>query len=174
MQNVSEMAERMSNLYRLFTIAKYELDKYGIDMKNISHSVNCVRGLAKENYGVTKVLERMVDYDNFVSYIQSYKKEVEARKDELDKLNQEINYYKGFLEPYRIKSDIMNKLERMDFSINELKILFNTLIEISRENNKRQDEIKKEFFDDLKNYYKVIGSRNERDRLQNELKSRYA
>src|SRR5215211_5210421 len=65
----------------------------------------------------------------------------------------------------------MDKLERIGFSINELKILFNTLIEISRENNKRQDEIKKEFFDDLKNYYKVIESRNERDRLQNELKN---
>jgi hypothetical protein len=49
--------------------------------------VNCVRGIAKENYDVTNVLEKMGDYDNFVYYIQYYKKEVEAKKAELNKLN---------------------------------------------------------------------------------------
>jgi hypothetical protein len=34
MQNLSEMVEKMSNHYRLFTIAKYKLDKYGINMEN--------------------------------------------------------------------------------------------------------------------------------------------
>ena len=89
MQNLSEMVEIMSNHYRLFTIAKYKLDKYGISMENLNEFVNCVRGIAKENYDVTNVLEKMGDYDNFVYYIQYYKKEVEANKAELDKLNQE-------------------------------------------------------------------------------------
>ena len=44
-------------------------------------------------------------------------------------------------------------------------------MEIGRENNtenKTFEQIKKEFFDDLKNYVEILGSRNERDRLKNE------
>jgi hypothetical protein len=35
-------------------------------MENINEFVNCVRGIANENYDVTNVLEKMRDYDNFV------------------------------------------------------------------------------------------------------------
>jgi uncharacterized protein YktA (UPF0223 family) len=59
----------------------------------------------------------------------------------------------------------------MDFGINELRVLFNTLNEIGRENNKNIDEIKKEFFDDLKNYHEIVRSRKKRDRLQSEIKN---
>ena len=38
------------------------------------------------------------------------------------------------------------------------------------ENNQNFDEIIKKFFDDVKNYEEVIGSRKEIDRLKNELK----
>ena len=64
-------------------------------------------------------------------------------------------------------------LERMGFGINELRILYNTLMEIGYENNignKTFKKIEKEFFDDLKNYGEVLSSRNEKERLQNEIK----
>ena len=48
-------------------------------------------------------------------------------------------------------------------------------MEIGRENytynNKTLEQIKKEFFDDLKSYEEILGSRNERDRLQSEIKN---
>ena len=107
-QRLSEIANKLSKSYRLFSIAKYKLNRYGISMENLDQFVNCVVGIAKENYDVTNVLKKMRDYDNFVSYIQYYKKQVEARKAEFEKMNQEINYYKDLLEPYRKKSDIMD------------------------------------------------------------------
>jgi hypothetical protein len=61
----------------------------------------------------------------------------------------------------------------MGFGIKELKILYDTLMEIGRENNtenKTFEQIKTEFFDDLKNYDEIIGSRKKKDRLQNEIK----
>ncbi len=127
-------------------MTKYELDKYEISMENLNQFVNCVVGIAKENYDVTKVLEKIGDYDNLVYYLQLYKNEVEAKKNELDKLNQDINYNKDLLDSYRIKLCIIEEMERMDFGINELRILFNTLNEIGRENNKSLAEIKKRFF----------------------------
>jgi hypothetical protein len=62
----------------------------------------------------------------------------------------------------------------MGFGINDLRNLYDTLMEIGRENNtenKTFEQIKKEFFDDLKNYGEILGSRNERDRLKNEIKN---
>ena len=45
------------------------------------------------------------------------------------------------------------------------------LNEIGRENDYTFDEIRNEFFDDVKNYEEVIGSRKEKERLKNELKT---
>lgn len=64
----------------------------------------------------------------------------------MNQLNHDINYSKDLLDSYRIKLDIIEKLERMNFGINELRILFDTLNEIGRENNKSLDEIKKRIF----------------------------
>lgn len=48
-------------------------------------------------------------------------------------------------------------------------------MEIGRENNninnKTFEQVKNEFFHDLKSYEEILGSRNERDRLQRELKN---
>jgi hypothetical protein len=47
----------------------------------------------------------------------------------------------------------------MGFGINDLRVLYDTLIEISKE------KIIKEVFEDLKSYEKVIGSRNKRESI---------
>ena len=89
-------------------------------------------------------------------------------------MNHDINYSKGSLDSYRIKLDVIEELERMGFGINELRMLNDTLMEIGRENNtnnKTFEQIKKEFFNDFKNYDEVLRSRNERDRLQSEIKN---
>src|SRR5688500_16511925 len=62
----------------------------------------------------------------------------------------------------------------MGFGINELRIIYDALMEVGRENNinnKTFEQIKKGFFDDLTNYVEILGSRNERDRLKNEIKN---
>ena len=87
-QRLSGIAKKLSNHYRLFTMTKYRLDQYGISMENLDQFVDCIKGIAKENYDVTRVLELIRDYDNLVYYIDLYKKEVEAKKDELNLLNQ--------------------------------------------------------------------------------------
>jgi DNA repair protein SbcC/Rad50 len=175
-QRLSAVAKKLSKHYRLFSIIKYKLDQYGISMENLNQFVNCVVGISKKNYDVTKVLELIGDYDNLLYYTQLYKKEVEAKKEELNHLNQEINYSKDLLDSYRIKLEIIEKLETMGFGIKELKILYDTLMEIGRENinninNKTFEQIKKEFFDDLKNYDEILRSRNKKDRLQQEIKN---
>ena len=74
----------MTSHYRLFTTVKYKLGQYGISIENLDQFVNCVVGIAKENYNVTNVLEKMRDYDNLVYYIQYYSKEVETKKESIE------------------------------------------------------------------------------------------
>ena len=100
-----------------------------------------------------------------------YNEEVKLKKDELDKLNQDIDRQQTILTYYKIKSDFINELEMRGFGIKEFRTLINMLNEIGLENNQNFDEIRKEFFDDVENYEEVIGSRNEINRLKNELKS---
>ena len=56
------------------------------------------------------------------------------------------------------------------FGIIEFRTLINILNEIGIEKNQNFDVTIKKFFDDVKNYVEVIGSRIEIDRLKNELK----
>ena len=58
----------------------------------------------------------------------------------------------------------------MGFNIPKLRDLHNLLNEIGRENDFTVDQIIDKFFDDVKNYEEVIGSRKEIDKLKNELK----
>ena len=103
-------------------------------MENLDQYVKCVVGIAKENYDVTNVLEKIRDYENLIYYIEHYKIQVEAKKNESDQLNQETNYSKSILDSYRIKLDIVTELERMGFGISGLLTLYDTLMEIGREN----------------------------------------
>jgi DNA repair ATPase RecN len=161
-ERLSGIAKKLSRHYRLFSIIKYKLGQYGISMENLDQFVNCVIGISKENYDVTRVLELIGDYDNLVNYIDLYKKKVEAKSNEVNLLNQQINYSKGLVDSYRIKLDVIGELERMGFGINELRMIYYTLMEIGRENinnninNKTFEQIKKEFFDDLKNYDEIL------------------
>ena len=118
-----------------------------------------------------KYLAKIADYEKLEKDLGYYKEEITRIKDESAKLNQDIHDKKNDLNYFKIKIDILNELERRGFGIEELRTLINMLNEIGLENNLDFDEIRKKFFDDVKNYEEVIGSRKEIERLKNELKN---
>jgi hypothetical protein len=66
---------------------------------------------------------------------------------------------------------MIDELGIMGFGIKEFRTLSDMLNEIGGENNESFDGIRKKFFDDVKNYEEIIGSRKEKDRLKHELKN---
>src|SRR5215208_110118 len=170
-QELRNIQETMTKIYTTFTIAKFQLKKYGIGMENMEQFVKCVVGISKENYNPVQVLTKIANYETLEKEANHYKSEVSLKKEELAKLNQQIESQTHNLDFLKIKVDSLNELETRGFGINELRTLINMLNEIGLENNQEFDEIRKEFFDDIKNYEEVIGSRKERERLKNELKS---
>lgn len=170
-ERLSTMEETMTKTYQRFTIAKYRLKQYGIEMDEMDMFVKSVVGISKENYDPVQILTKIADYENLEKNSRYYNEQVNLNKDELAKLNQDIDRQQKILTYYKIKSDFINELEMRGFGINEFRTLINMLNEIGRENDFTYDEIRNEFVKDVKNYEEVIGSRNEVDSLKNERKN---
>jgi DNA repair exonuclease SbcCD ATPase subunit len=169
-ERLSKIEETMTKTYRTFIIAKRQLKQYGIGMDNIDMFVKSVVGIAKENHDPLQVLAKIADYENLEKNSRYFNEQVNLKKDELTKLNQDIDRQQKIRNYFKIKLDIIDELEIRGFNIQELRTLINMLNEIGRENDSTFDEIRNEFFKDVKNYEEVIGSRKEKDRLQKELK----
>ena len=170
-QRLSKIEETMTKTYKMFMIAKSRLGQYGIVMDDMNKFVNSVVGISKENYDPIQTLAKIADHEKLEKNSNYYKEEVNRKKNELAKLNEDISVQEVNLSYLKIKGDILDELERRGFGIKELKTLINMLNEIGLENNIDFAEIREKFFDDVKNYEEVIGSRMETDRLKNEIKS---
>ena len=84
---------------------------------------------------------------------------MKLKKDELAKLEQDINIKKKDLSYFEVKLENINELEMRGFGIIEFRTLINILNEIGMEKNQNFDVTIKKFFDDVKNYVEIIGSR---------------
>ena len=162
--------ETVTKTYNQFAIAKNELAKFGIRMENMSQFVKCVIGISKENYDPVQVLAKIADYEDLKHDSNYYKAEIILKKEILANLNQDIHNQKNELRSNNITLDTINQVEAMGFGIYQLRTLSNMLNKINEGNNQSFDGIRKEFFDDVKNYEDVFGSRREIDRLKTELK----
>ena len=148
----------------MFILAKSSLAQYGIVMDDINKFIQSFVALSKEKYDPIQILTKITNYDNLKKESADYKEQVNRKKDELHKLNQEINVQETNLSYFKIKIDIINELEIRGFGNTELRTLINMLNEIGREHNLDFNDIRKKYFDDVKNYEEVIGSRMEIDK----------
>jgi len=170
-QELRNSKEIRTKTYRTFVITQFKLKQYGIQMEDLDLFVKCVAGVSREGYNPVQIVTKIAEYETLDKEANHYKTEVRLKKDELANLNQIINDKKNTLDFFKIKVDIINDLETRGFGNKELRTLYNMLNEIGLENNLDYNEIRKQFFDDVKRYEEVIGSRKEIERLQNELKS---
>ena len=170
-QGQRHIQETITKNYTMFTIAKDRLKKYGVEIDNINHFVNCVIGISKEGANPVQILAKIAEFEKLEEDSKYYKLEVNSNREKLSLLNQDIKIQENNLSYVKIKVDIINELEKRGFGIPELRILINIINEIGLEHKQDFDEIKKEFFEDVeKNYEEVIGSRKQIDRLKKELK----
>jgi hypothetical protein len=133
--------------------------------------VRSVVGMSKENNDYVQILAKIAEHEKLEKDLDYYKEEITRTKNESAKLNQEIHDQKNNLNFYNIKIDILNELEIRGFGIKELRTLIHMLNEIGMEHHQTFDEIRKKYFDDVKNYDEVIGSRTEIEKLKKELKN---
>ena len=90
-ERLSKIAETMTKTYKTFMIAKIELKQYGIGMDDMNMFVKSVVGISKENYDPVQILAKIADYENLEKNSRNYKEQIQLMKDELTKLNQDID-----------------------------------------------------------------------------------
>ena len=139
------MKETMTKTYQTFAILKIKLKQYGIEMENINQFVKCVVGISKETYDPVQILAKIIDYENLEKNSRYYNEQVNLKKDQLAKLNQDIDLQQKILNSFKIKLDIFKELKMMGFGIKEFPTLNNILNEIGGENNESFDGIRKHF-----------------------------
>ena len=171
LERLSKMKERMTQTYKMFTTAQSRLELFGIKMDDMDMFVKSVVGMSKENYDYIQILAKIAEHEKLEKDMDYYKEEVVRTKNESAKLNQEVHDQKNNLNYFKIKLDTIYELEMRGFGISELRTLINMLNEIGMEHNQDFAEIRKKYFDDVKNYDEVIGSRIEIERLKKELKN---
>lgn len=169
-ESLSKIKETRTKTYQTFRIVKRKLKDYGIGIENMDQLVKCIVGISKENYNSVQILTKITDYENLEKNSRYYMEQVNLKKNELAKLNQDIFMEQNKLNSLKIKLDMINELKMMGFGITEFRTLSNMLNEIGEDNKESFDGIRKKFFDAMKNYEEVIGSRKEIDRLKQELK----
>ena len=119
------MKETGTKNYQTFTILKSQLKQYGIEMEmeNMDQFVKCVVGISKENYNPAQILKKIADYENLEKNSRYYNEQVDLKKYEVDKLNQQIHIKQDILSYFKIKVDNLHEVETMGFGINELRTL---------------------------------------------------
>ena len=168
-ERLSKIKEIMTQTYKMFRTAQIRLEQFGVKMDDMDMFVKSVVGMSRENYDYVQILAKIAEHEKLERDLDYYKEEITRTKNESAKLNQEIHDKKNDLNYYKIKLDLLNELEGRDFGIEEFRTFINMLNEIGMEHNQIYDEIKKKFFNDVKNYEEVIGSRKEIDRLKSEI-----
>jgi hypothetical protein len=139
------MEETMTKTYKTFMRLRSQLKQEGIGTDNIDQFVKCVIGISKENYNPVQIVTKIADYKNLEKNSRYYNEQVNLKKDQLAKLNQDIDLQQKILNSFKIKLDIFKELKMMGFGIKEFPTLNNILNEIGGENNESFDGIRKHF-----------------------------
>ena len=171
LERLSKMEERMTQTYKMFTSAQFRLEQFGIKMDDMDKFVKCIVGMSKENYDYVKIVDKIANHEKLEKDLDYYKEEIILTENKLAQLNQKVEDQKNNLKFLKIKLDNIDELESYGFGISELRTLIHMINEIGLGHKINYEEIRKKYFDDMKNYEEVIGSRIEIERLKKGLKT---
>jgi len=145
-----------------------ELKNKGLSLDNLSFFIQCLMGIKNEGYDVNKVLTKYSELSYFDKLeevqnhtIQKSRIEIEQLTQLKKSLNEEVNWN-------RLKLSKNQELENIGFGIKELKILYNTIIEISKENEINPKEAAQKFFSDMDDYDDIVGFKKKVEELRKE------
>ncbi|VFJ14129.1 hypothetical protein [Candidatus Nitrosocosmicus franklandus] len=107
---------------------------YNINLaKNPLPFAKLMNDFQNNNYDITSILEEYNKVGNLKSHIIEKQTQLQARTNELSKLNQESKSCEAMLSIHRKNLDIYQRLEVMKFGIKELEQLWLTVSEIVRD-----------------------------------------
>src|SRR5690348_14037016 len=137
---------------------KAELRKYGISVDDISKFAKAVNGIRQYGYDVGKVISEFLEFQSRETRHKMLQDTMRMLQNESNYLCQKCSSLENTVNSHEQIISIFKELEAMGFGLEELKLLSNTINEITVANNMPLNEAQQKFFKDIKEQYdKKIG-----------------
>jgi hypothetical protein len=160
-----------------FSDLKVELNKLGISVQDVQHFVRTIQGVRQLGYRVDNIV-RVVSNWEASSAIQAKLEETirDLTVNERD-LQEEADRLDRRTSIHRQKLSVYEQLRDMGFGLKELKLLFDTITEVSAENKISDKLAVQKFFGDIEKNYdnklgydtKLVGLKSEIEGLKSEI-----
>ena len=160
-----------------FSDLKVELNKLGISLEDVQHFVRIIQGVRQLGYSVDNIV-RVVSNLEASSAIQAeLEKSIRDLTVNERDLQEECDRLETRTSIHRQKLSESDQLRNMGFGLRELKLLSNTIREVSAENKISDELAVQKFFGDIEKNYdnklgyetKLVGLKSEIDKQNNEL-----
>ena len=159
-QNECDEALRSSsitidNLHQYARLREYLVDEYGlsIDDDDLPKLNNLIYNLKNSGYDAKLIAKKLSNINNLQIRERELQNQLDAIQVKLRRAEQERCFAEEKLASSKQALAIYNELQNMGFGLNELKLLKNTVMEISKSNNINPFSAVKKFFEDIKEQY---------------------
>lgn len=153
-----------------FSNLKVELNKLQISIEDVQHFIRIVQGVRQLGYSVDSIV-RVVSNLEAASGIQAdLEKRIRDLTVEERHLQEECDRLERLTTIHRQKLSVYEQLRDMGFGLKELKLLFNTITEVSAENKISDNLAGQKFFNDIeKNYDNRLGYDSKVEALKSDI-----
>jgi prefoldin subunit 5 len=171
MKLVLEQKGKATKEMRSFFEAKQELDKYKIDLAgDLKKFAETVRGIAEYGYAPKKVLEEFESINDLMHKRDALSIAIANKQENLSKLSQHERSLQNAISLHSEKVPVYNALENIGFGSTELKLLLNTVLEITCSNGINHWLAVNKFFKDVRTKYDAkLGFESEIEDLRQEI-----
>jgi hypothetical protein len=145
-----------------------ELKNNGLSIDDISFFIQCLMGIKNAGYDVNKVLTKYSELSYFDKFEEVQSHTIQKSRIEIEQLTQFKKSLQEQVNLNRLKLSKNQELENIGFGIKELKIIYNTIIEISKENEINPKEAAQKFFSDVDDYDDIVGFKKKVEELRKE------
>ena len=159
-QNKCDEALRSSsitidNLHQYVRLRECLVDEYGlsIDDDDLPKLNNLMYNLKNSGYDVKLIAKKLSNINNLQIRERELQNQLDAIQVRLRRAEQDHCFAEEKLASSKQALAIYNELQNMGFGLNELQLLKNTVMEISKSNNINPCSAVKKFFEDIKEQY---------------------
>jgi hypothetical protein len=153
-----------------FSDLKVELNKLGIPVEDVQHFVRIIHGVQQLGYSVDSIVRTVSNLEASSAIQAELEKNIKALTVNQRHLQEECDRLETSTSVHRQKLLVYEQLRDIGLGLKELKLLFNTITEVSAENKISDNLAAQKFFDDIeKNYDNKLGYDCAVERLKSEI-----
>jgi hypothetical protein len=147
---------------------KKELTNMGIPFDEMYAFIDCLRQIRNEGYDKNKLVPKFLQLDSYDDIIEQQERRKQENRKDIELLNNDKKNLEDQIYFTHVKISKNQELENIGMGLKELKIIYKTIIELSKANNISPKEAIEQFFNDLNEYDDIISFKKKVEELKKE------